>query len=377
MKPFRLLCLTFLVSVIFMTGCSGLEATPAPIIPTPTPAPTSSPMPLPPPTTLLEPKLYAIDIARLEEVPQDLLEQIYRYQSGAGGGCYGQEQLKPPVWIDPYAGAVNPAIPTSLSWTLKSYSKSPTPEAWLTLPDGSKVQTELLEDEDGCYVTSYPIAPGSLLGTYTLKITQGGFMIQDSVTLEFPSKPIWTAYQGNIWYAGFKPGEQVTLHICEYLYISWRNGLSLSDLAGISQSVPGTDGSVTSVCGKIYTELIAADEYGTFQVHVPDDYWVDAQANDSGVKTTIPTCGDLIPTQLILGGFAEMDHNITSREITGFTQDGEGASIPLGTKVKTVFGPICNPYLSRWEWIVETPDQMQLWVSENQNHSRLLVPVNP
>jgi hypothetical protein len=389
MKPFRPLRLLILILVIFMTGCSGSAATPAPIVPTPTlipisvptPAPTSSPTPLPSPTTLLEPKLYTVDIAQLENVPQDLMQLLFSYGGGAGIGGGSMPDQQPPL-LGGYAGAVVPAIPMSLSWSVTTYFDSPHAEASLTLPDGSKVPVNLEWNpySERNYTITYPIVPGALLGTYTLELIQDSFMLQDSLDLEFPSKPIWTTYQGNNWYAGFKPGEQVTLHICEELYFSWLNGVSLAELTNLAQQVPGSNGSVTSVCGKTYTESIIADGYGSFQVHVPDGYWVDVQADESGVNTTVPSCGELDPTQLELGGLAQTRRGVTQNSDTknpAFSRDGTEVSLKAGTQVTPVMGPICNPYLSRWEWIVQTSDQTLFWMFETYANGSILEPVKP
>lgn len=324
-----------------------------------------SPTPPPPPTVLPEPKLYRFDEVVLNKVPKDLLEQI-AFITGGGGGETIVEELKPPVLTTHYSGSIEPAIPSNLYWRVGTFFTSPGPKAWLIFADGSKLPLDFNYTWEGTYL-EYPIVPGSPLGNYTLEVTQGDFIVKDSVNIQIPTTPIWTSYQGNYWYAGFKPGEKITVLICKYLFQTWQSGASLEELSTLSRYLPDPYSQYINACQNQAVETITADEYGSFQIRVPDGFWVDVQAETSGVTTMVPSCEDIGPTRLKIGASAEI-YIMGVNSIPIYTQDGTKINSRDGN-IKLVFGPICNPYLNRLEWIAETPDHTLWWIPESSQYN--------
>ncbi|MBI5964045.1 MAG: hypothetical protein HY863_11260 [Chloroflexi bacterium] len=374
MKSFNLLRLVISIFAIVLVSCSNIAPviSTATVAPTPSPAPTSSPTPPPPPTVLLEPKLYDIDVAQLNETPQDILEQLYTFSPGAGGGGDSFLESDTPIWYSAYEGVTKPAFPDSLSWEVLGFAETPLPQVTLTLPNGTILPLEAIP-WNAYFVFDYEIVPGSLLGTYSVEVVQGDVKLEDTVTVSLPTEPVSNSVKDIDWYAGFKPGEQITLHICENVNIDHSNADSYSDISEFNKYFPNDNNFDGRICVKKYLKTVTADEYGTFRVRVPYEYTYSVQADLSGVKP-VPKCYDTLPQRLKVGDSVRVtDYGETIDYMTW-------ESLTVGTEYKIVFGPICGffstPYEMYLAWVVESSDQTRRIVAESDDQGYYLELVN-
>ncbi len=375
MKPFNLLRLVISAFAIVFTACSniGPVVSTSTAAPTPSPAPTSTPTPPPPPTVLLEPKLYDIDIAQLKEAPQDILEQLYTISTGAGGSGDAFMESETPIWFSAYEGETKPAFPDSLDWDVLGFANTPLPEVSLTLPDGSTQPLEVIP-WNAHFLFGYEISPGSLLGTYSVEVIQGEIKLVDTVTVSLPTEPVSKSIKDIDWYAGFKPSEQITLHICENLYIDRYNADANSDVTEFNKYIPTNMNFRGNVCIKKYLKIITADEYGTFRVRVPSDYSYSIQADFSHVKAG-PKCDETLPQQLKVGDMVKISDYGEAMDFITYQP------MPVGTELKIIFGPLCGyfigPYVSYSAWVVESSDQTRYIVAESDDEGYYLELVEP
>lgn len=399
MKQFYLISLSVLVLALTLSACSNPTPIPsaAPtaaleptISPTLVPSPTPLPTPPPPPTVLLEPKLYVINIKQ-NIPPADLLEQLVLYGPGAGGGNFGDTPPTTGAWISAYSGASIPAMPRTLYWEASNFAANPEPVALLTLPDGSALPLEVSFWNDWAS-TEYQVLPGALLGTYTLKIQQGNIVLQDSVTLEMPTKKMYTHYQDNLWFAGFQPNEQVVLTL--YYSRSFESGTQpeiptfLPEISRTTAMInrsgssdPFNMGGSCKIIAFLKEQIITADAYGGFQVNVTIDqknvpFIAVARGESSGLVTNFDTfwwsgCADAQPTRLEMGDTARVTDNAAP-----LSPDFTNIQLSSGDTVKMVLGPICYSR-STWIWWVETPEGVGMWVPEGDANGYYLELVNP
>jgi hypothetical protein len=375
MKPFNLFSFVIGIFAIVLTACSNIAPviSTATVAPTPSPAPTSSPTPPPPPKVLFEPKLYDIDVAQLKQTPQDILEQLYTVSTGAGGSGDAFMQSETPIWFSAYEGATKPPFPDSLSWDVLGFAEAPIPQASLTLPDGTTTSLEVLPWNEHFYF-NYEILPGSLLGTYSVEVIQGDIKLEDTVTISLPTSPVSSSEKDSDWYAGFKSGEQITLHICENELIDKFNADSFSDISEFNKYIPENMNFRGKVCIKKYLKTITADVYGTFRVRIPYEYTYSIQADLSGVNAG-PKCNESLPQRLSVGDLVKItDYGEALDFITN-------ESLPVGNEFKIVFGPLCGyfvgPFVSYSAWVVETSDQTRRIVPESDDQGYYLELVNP
>lgn len=375
MKSFKVLRLLVLVFAMTLASCSNYApaTSPATASPTPPPAPISSPTPPPPPTVLLEPKLYDIDVAQLNESPQDILEQLYTFSPGAGGGGDSFLESDTPIWHTSYEGVTKPAFPDSLSWEVLGFAETPLPKVTLTLPNGTTLPLEV-SPWNKYFIFDYKIVTGSLLGTYSVEVVQGDLKLEDTVTVSLPAEPVSRRVDGVDWYAGFMPYEKIILHICENVNIDNDNADSYSDISEFNKYFPNNRDFEGRVCVKKYLKTITADEYGTFRVRVPYEYTYNVQADLSGVKP-VPKCYDNLPQRLKIGDLVRVTD---FRETIDYIA---WESLPAGTEFKIVFGPICgffsSPFETYWFWVVESPDQTRRIVAESDDQGYYLELINP
>ena len=350
--------------------------------PTPAPAATvpSSPTPEPPPKIIPEAVLYVLELNQPEELPSDLLEQLYYFSvGGAGGGGSGEPSGKPPYWKTSYNNEIEPAIPGTLSWKACSFLESPLPQAVLTLPDGLtvKLEVELGTLGEICAGVSYQIVPGAPLGTYSLLVTQGDAELFDSVILEMPTEPIHGYYQDADWFAGFQPGESITV--------------SLNTDSDIYS--PYTPNEVKNIKNQgdllifylLKLEVITADRYGSFQLRVkpPDDFSGDIYISVQGISGALsqhPEGGwmDIVwpdicarPIQLQIGDIVQVANDSDPvPSIMGYMQH-RVVYLPAGTTMQVKLGPFCLYH--SWTWVVETADYGQILMRESNS----LEPVTP
>lgn len=375
MKSLNLLRLVNSIFTIVLVSCSinAPVISTATVAPTPSPAPTSTPTPPPPPTVLLEPKLYDIDVAQLNDTPQDILEQLYTYSPGAGGSAYSFVESETPIWYSAYEGVTKPAFPDSLSWDVLGTAGTPLPQVTLTLPDGTTLPLEVTPFH-AHFIFSYEILPGSLLGIYSVEVVQGDVKLEDTVTVSLPTEPISNTVNDIDWHAGFKPGEQIILHICENVDINNSNADSYSGISDLNKYLQINSSIKGKVCVKKYLTTITADQYGTFRVRVPYEYTYSVQADLSGVKPA-PKCYDALPQRLKVGDSVRVTDY--GESIDYMTWE----SVPVGAEYKIVFGPICGwfnyPTEKILSWIVESSDQTKGLVAESDAQGYYLELVAP
>ncbi len=375
MKSLNLLRLVNSIFTIVLVSCSinAPVISTATVAPTPSPAPTSTPTPPPPPTVLLEPKLYDIDVAQLNDTPQDILEQLYTYSPGAGGDEYSFVESETPIWYSAYEGAIKAAFPDSLSWDVLSTAGTPLPQVNLTLPDGTTLPLEVTAFNSH-FLFSYEIVPGSLLGIYSVEVVQGDVKLEDTVTVSLPTELISNTVNDIDWYAGFKRGEQIILHICENVDINNSNADSYSGISDLNKYLQLISSLKGKVCVKKYLTTITADQYGTFRVRVPYDYTYSVQADLSGVKP-VQMCEDTLPQRLKVGDSARVTDYGETTDLMSWE------SYPVGTEFEIVFGPICGSFRSDLKvylsWVVELPDQTRRVVAESDDQGYYLELVAP
>ena len=376
---------------------------PATAVPTKTmkPTPTASATPEPPvPTSLPVAKLYVLDVTRGNEAPSDLLEYVSFYQGGAGGAgdCVVSG---PPAWISgsAYNNATVAAFPRTLGWSAFNFLEKPKVQALLTLPDGSKVPLDanVRGMGGGCLWVSYEIAPGAPLGRYAIKLKQGKSVLKDTFILEMPAEPIQTVYEGNDWFAGYKPNEMVTLSVYYkssiFDLLQPETAALFPDLPNLGDATPGDDMLIY-----LDQQTVAADEYGAFQVKIEsnefpivDDFGSTrvitvANGETSGyappetskyravdfAQILSGSCNGSLPTRLAVGGEARVT------DYGSPIPDYSDISMPVGTTVTVLYGPVCYG-TGGWEWLVSIPDQSEkgVYVSEGDASGYFLEPVNP
>ncbi len=359
--------------------------------PTSTPAPTSSPTPEPPPvpTAIPDAKLYVISINQDEEVPPDLMEHLLFYVPGAGGGNFGEETSG--YWTSSYENEIIPAVPRDLYWAVENMADSPSPQATLTLPDGTVIQSQL-DLWNGFTSFSYPLAPGAPLGTYSLTITQGSLTLQDSVTLELPTEPIQTQYEDNYWFAGFMPNEQVviTLYFKGYYSDFQKPEIAalfpeLPDISRLNNPLSPDAFYDYLILAFLTRQTIIADEYGSFQIELTSNdirqsIVASARGEISGLIcgsnfSTEGACGDSLPPQLEVGSTARITDYAGELQVRA--QDFSWVTLRPGTTVTLILGPICNSHAYHWSWLVDTPSNAGLLVSESDANGYFLEPVSP
>jgi hypothetical protein len=366
----------------------------ATIPPTPKPSPTPTLPPLP--TTVMVPRLYTIDLTQGGVVPEDLKEYVYMFTSSAGGCglCCGGDGT-PARWVESYNGATIPALPQTMSWTLMNLQANSPVKVTFSLPDGTSSISELPGDDFGCAMYRYEVVPGTLLGDYSIEFVQGNTIITDSLSLIMPEEPVRKIYEGNEWFAGFEPNEQVTLSLY-YAgtldeFLQPEVALLFIGLPDYSKLLDPFSYRSTVLNAFLGQQTIKADEYGTFQVrytseqlNLIDDWGILGSSGGSRITTVAQgdisgltsvngfgsICNGSLPTRLAIGDTARV------------TDYGASSDLRPGEIVSTILGPFC--YLSyvpmwgaRWEWIVDTPNQTGLQVTECDAEGYYLEPVNP
>jgi len=248
---------------------------------------------------------------------------------------------------------------------------------------------------DGFASFRYEIAPGAPLGTYSLALEQGNTKLQDSMTLEMPTDPIQTQYQGNPWFMGFEPNEQVTLSL---YYQEYAFEFQKPEIAAIFPNLPEFSSSMRPDEYEILVFLkqliVTADEYGTFQIEMKSDQLTlkderyggrskvvaIARGELSSLASNTPTtllgsCGDSQPLRLAIGSTARVTDY--SNPLLASKADYSTVNLQSGTTMTVVWGPICHAYSSQWEWLVDTADQIGLWVPESDANGYFLELVSP
>jgi hypothetical protein len=377
---------------------TSVPDTPIPI-PTATDTLTLAPSPTatlpPPPTTVLIPRLYTIDLTRSDTVPTDLKEFVFGYHGSAGGGgpCWGGDGT--PAWSEAYENISIAAFPQTLQWVAHNLPPNQTSNKTLLLPDGSILSTEESTGDLGCIFYTYDVVPGSQLGVYSIELSVGNIVLTDSILLETPKRPTRMVYQGNEWFAGFDPNEQVKLWI---YYGGTISEFLQPDFASLSPGLPDLANNTVlqqlpnqTIYVLIEEQVINADEYGTFrvkytseQINLVDELGEITGSSDGSRITTVAegessgltdinrfgsSCNGSLPTQLKIGDEARV------------TSYGDVAKLSPGDTVTIVLGPICEssyrPMTNRWEWIVNTTSQTSLLVSECDAEGYFLEPVVP
>lgn len=371
---------------------------PATSVPTAMLTPTVTPSPTPelPPvlTAVPDAKLYVVNVNQGDEAPADLLEHLYLYNPGSGGGNFGEQGSSTVSWESAYAGAALPAMPQSLYFSGQGFDASPLPRAIFTLPNGALRGMEV-SMSDGFTSFRYEIAPGVPLGAYSLTLEQGSKKLEDSFTLEMPAEPIQAQYKGNLWFMGFEPNEQVTLSL---YYRDLASVFQEPEIAALFPYLPEFNPAMISdaflIVAFLKQQIVTADEYGAFQAEVTSDQLsvqpyhghspvvAIARGELSGLAASYPSaeeaigsCGDSQPLRLAIGSTARVTDYANWLEAR--TAAYRVVNLQPGSTMKVVWGPICDVYYSQWAWLVDTPDWTNLWVPESDANGYLLEPVNP
>ena len=358
--------------------------------PSPTSLPTSTSIPLIP-KTIPEAQLYVFEIEKPDEQRADLIEHLYFYfEGGAGGPGSSNDVETPALWTKKYEGKILPALPMDLEWTACSFSKSSTPQATLTIPDGSTVTPLVLPADswqyENCFSITYTITPGALLGDYSLLLSQGQAELSDTTTLEWPLTPSHVVYQEKDWFAGYMPGETITITIYseEDILKQYTNqDKSLGDLhfwfAGLSEGYY-----------LLSQEIITADETGSFQIAVKTDLphekpiEVTAYGEVSGFgKSDIHlfSVREALTTRLHIGDTARVTDYLNPLPAVNI-QGAQNIQLEAGSIVRVRRGPfyITGSPLTLCcglAWIGETPDKYLIYLLEGDSGGYYLEPILP
>jgi hypothetical protein len=358
----------------------------APTSPVVTKTPIASPTPTPAlaPVVLPNAWLYILDLTDNVQAPSDLAEHLFFYRPGGAGGDGNQAEHRTAYWVMSYKDSIKPAVPNGLGWLACSLSVTTVPQAMLVFPDGTTLNLEVEMETETCASIHYDIVPGAQLGAYTIQLKQGDTELRDTVTLELPVKPIHADYQHRDWFAGFQPGETVSVSV--YSDDDIFNQHSQTEKKVLYRR----DSALFFLVDQ---QMITADQYGSFQIGIktPSAFkggiYISVHGDKSGTLSKNPEgegdgwiegawlekCSE--PIQLKIGDTARVtDYLNPLPSIEGYMKHLR-VFLPAGTTVKVLDGPFCVD--GHWAWLVETLDQTQLVLSEGTAKDHYLEPVKP
>jgi hypothetical protein len=315
------------------------------------------------PTPEIPPTPVTLSLDNLNRIPPpDVLEEVYFFSGGAGGGegCELEENYPSPT----LGSAPDTAEKMQLIEIVTcGWSPDEKIEIFASHPDGTIVKQELETDSHGELWFQYVVVWEEKAGIYVFSFRSQGTKLEHHVKVTDPVGPHLYLSEDKLYFYQFSSSERVRL----FLYDSSRDKLI------------GWNELKTSNEGNLVVNIPANVDYSVQYVAVGDNSgqvlflyqgWVDDLAEQKGWDTGDIYCKGASLQDPKFKGFHSVQ--VIAPEITGYVADDDDNpdwSVKVTLKQGALIniwpgGPICKNNMFWWQGVTDLYPDAIIWIPE-------------